>query len=134
MSEINVVAVVAAAASFVASMLWYGVFGAAMMRLQAEWRGAEEEVPDRPPVWKLLGFFTTGLIIALCVAVLVGLTDISGWSPSLGLGVLLWVGFSLTQWISSILGEGVPWKLAAIHAGDWLLHLLIISVIVGVWR
>jgi hypothetical protein len=29
--------------------------------------------------------------------------------------------------------EKVPPKLAAIHAGDWLLKLLVIAVIVSVW-
>ncbi len=30
--------------------------------------------------------------------------------------------------------ENVPWKLGAIHAGDWLATLLIISIIVALWR
>lgn len=28
----------------------------------------------------------------------------------------------------------VPWKLAAIHSGDWLVKLLVIAVILGAWR
>ena len=32
------------------------------------------------------------------------------------------------------MGEDVPVTLAAIHAGDWLLHLVIMSVIIGLWR
>jgi hypothetical protein len=30
--------------------------------------------------------------------------------------------------------ENVSWKLAAIHAGDWLAKLVIIAVLVSVWR
>jgi hypothetical protein len=33
-----------------------------------------------------------------------------------------------------VVHENVPWKLAALHAGDWLAKLLIIAVIVSVWR
>jgi hypothetical protein len=30
--------------------------------------------------------------------------------------------------------EDVPWKLAAIHARDWLIKTLLMTVILGVWR
>jgi hypothetical protein len=33
-----------------------------------------------------------------------------------------------------VLHEGVPWRLAALHAGDWLLKLVAIALIVGLWR
>jgi hypothetical protein len=33
-----------------------------------------------------------------------------------------------------VLWEKIPPKLATIHAGDWLLKLLMISAVVSVWR
>jgi hypothetical protein len=33
-----------------------------------------------------------------------------------------------------VIHENTPWKLAAIHAGDWLVKLLVVAVIVSVWR
>jgi hypothetical protein len=33
-----------------------------------------------------------------------------------------------------VLPENVPWRLAAIQAGDWPVKLLVIAVIVGFWR
>jgi hypothetical protein len=36
--------------------------------------------------------------------------------------------------LGSVVHEGVPLVLAAIHAGDWLVELLLIAVIVGAWR
>jgi hypothetical protein len=33
-------------------------------------------------------------------------------------------------WIGSVTQEDVPWRLGAIHAGDWLAKLLIITIIV----
>lgn len=30
--------------------------------------------------------------------------------------------------------DNVSWKLAAIHAGDWLVKLPLMAVILGVWR
>jgi hypothetical protein len=51
-----------------------------------------------------------------------------------GLGLLAWIGFPVMILLGSVQWEDVPWKLAAIHAGDWLVKLLILSVILGVWR
>ena len=31
----------------------------------------------------------------------------------------------------SVLHERVPWRLAAVHAGDWLLKLVAVALIVG---
>jgi hypothetical protein len=134
MFGINVAAVlVAAAASLVASMVWYGVVGGSMAKLQQQWRGAAAG-SDRPMIWTLLTFATTSLVIATAVAVLFRLTGTTGLLTSVGLGLLLWTGFCATQWVGSIIGEDVPVTLAAIHAGDWLLHMVIMSVIIGLWR
>jgi Protein of unknown function (DUF1761) len=133
MFGINVVAVlVAAAASLVASMVWYSIVGGSMVELQQQWRGAAAG-SDRPMIWTLLVFATTSLVIATVVAVLFR-TGTTGLLPSVGLGLLLWIGFCATQWVGSIIGEDVPVTLAAIHAGDWLLHMVIMSAIIGLWR
>jgi hypothetical protein len=34
----------------------------------------------------------------------------------------------------SLIHENVPTRLAAIHAGDWLIKLAVITVIAAVWR
>lgn len=47
---------------------------------------------------------------------------------------LLWLGLSAVQWVSSMVWEKVPLTMAAIHAGDWLMKLVVISAIVGAWR
>ena len=45
-----------------------------------------------------------------------------------------WVGFPVVLLAGSVLSENVPWRLAAIHAGDWLVKLLLVSCIVSFWR
>jgi hypothetical protein len=52
---------------------------------------------------------------------------------ALRLGLLVWV-FPATIPLGSVVHEGVPPALAAIHAGDWLTKLLLISVILESWR
>ena len=87
MYGINVVAVlVAAAASLVASMVWYSIVGGSMAELQQHWRGAAAG-SDRPMIWTLLVFATTSLVIATVVAVLFRLTGTTGLLPSVGLAL-----------------------------------------------
>jgi hypothetical protein len=131
-SALNPAAIVAAGmASFVASGVWYAVLNAPLTRLQRQWRGTAAAVESK---WAFAGFAGAQLVLAAVVAYLFASVGVTGLDEALPLAALLWLGFCLTQWVGSILGEGVPARLAAIHGGDWLLHLLIIGAIVGVWR
>lgn len=49
------------------------------------------------------------------------------------LAAVLWAGFPLVLWTGAMLHERTPWKLVAIHAGDWLVKLLLIAAIVTTW-
>lgn len=67
---------------------------------------------------------------------LVGLAlelDITDGIGALTLGLALWVGIPVVLWAGAIMWERVPWRMAAIHAGDRLLKVLVIAVIVSVW-
>lgn len=131
MPGINFVAVVVAAlAAFVASAVWYIVFGRELATVSAAFANGMQQ---RQP-WKLLVVLVQSLVIALVLAYLLGLIGKIGWLGALGVGVLLWIGLAAMQWVGSILWENVPLKMAAIHAGDWLVKLVLIAVIVGVWR
>ncbi len=47
--------------------------------------------------------------------------------------VALWIGFPVILLTGSVLWENVLWKVAAIHAGDWLVKMLVIPIIVSAW-
>lgn len=49
------------------------------------------------------------------------------------LGLVLWTGFPLVLLSGSVMWDRVPPVTALLHAGDWLLKLLAISAIVGMW-
>ena len=48
------------------------------------------------------------------------------------LGLALWIGFPLVLWVGAIVHEKTPVRLAAIHAGDWLVKLPAVGVLVAV--
>jgi hypothetical protein len=131
MLGINFLAVVVAAiAAFVASAAWYIVFGKELAKVSAAFaKGMQKRQP-----WKMLVVIVQSLVIALVLAYFIGLIGNVDWVGALRVGVLLWIGLAAMQWVGSILWENVPVKMAAIHAGDWLVKLVLIAVIVGVWR
>lgn len=127
MPGINFLAVVVAAAlAFVASAVWYIVFGKQLATVSAPFaQGLQRRQP-----WKLLGVMAQSLVLAYLLG-LVGKVD---WLGALGVGVLLWIGLAAMQWVGSLMWENVPVKMAAIHAGDWLLKLVLTVVIVDAWH
>jgi hypothetical protein len=129
--ETNYLAIgVAVVVAFVASTVWYTVFGAERDRLLGT-RGAASE---RPPVWMMLVELARSFVVAYVLAVLFGLVGVTGFFGAVGIGLMMWVGFPVVLLVGSVIWDKVPFKLAAIHAGDWLVKLLLMAVIVGLWR
>jgi Protein of unknown function (DUF1761) len=131
MQGMNYVAiVVAAVAAFVASVVWYALFGNAMTEL----READPAAADSgTSVWTVLFVVAQSLVVAFMLAYFVSRLGIVDWQGAVGVGALVWV-FPAAILLGSVVHEGVPLMLAAIHAGDWLVKLPLIAAIVGVWR
>jgi Protein of unknown function (DUF1761) len=131
MPEINYLAVlVAAAAAFVASAVWYIALGKELAKVTAAFAEAQQQ---RQP-WKLLVVLAEHLVIAAVLAYLIGRMGPVGLPGAAAIGALLWLGLAATQWVGAMVWEKTPWQLAAIHAGDWLVKLILIAAIVGAWR
>jgi uncharacterized protein DUF1761 len=71
---------------------------------------------------------------AIVVAGLVSIGGITSLTSALVLAIVLWIAFPVVLLVGSVTQENVPWKLGAIHAGDWLAKLVIITTIVTLWR
>ncbi|MGH8004384.1 MAG: DUF1761 domain-containing protein [Limisphaerales bacterium] len=127
--EINCWAiVVAAVAAFVTSFVWYMVFAKELAKVSTA------IAEQKPEAWKMLVEVARSLVLAFVIAYVIGLIADVNWKGAVGIGILLWIGLSAVQWVGAILWENVPLKMAAIHAGDWLVKLVLISAIVGLWR
>jgi Protein of unknown function (DUF1761) len=130
MVELNPAAIaIATVAAFVLSSAWYVAFGTRLARLSPKY--AEQA---RPPVWKVLAELGRSLVVALVAAGLSSLIRIQGLDEALLVGVALWAAFPLVLMAGAVIHEGMAVELATIHAGDWLLKLLLIAVVVGLWR
>ena len=130
MLDLNYLAVaVAAVAAVVLSTVYYTLFATQLAVLSAAYANAA-----RPPAWKVLVELARSFVVASVLAGLASLLDIVDWAGAVKLGLAMWVGFPVMLLSGSVMWEKVPSKLAAIHAGDWLVKLLVLSVIVSLWR
>ena len=59
---------------------------------------------------------------------------VADWKAAVQLGVWLWIGFVFMILVGAVVWDNVSWKLTAIHAGDWLVKLPLMAVILAVWR
>ena len=120
---------VAALAAFIVSGVWYGILGSQLAGLHPAY--ADSGSPSAKDVVVELA---RNLVVAVVLAWLADQIGANDWARAALLGFILWVGFPLIILIGSVYHEKVPVKLASIHAGDWLLKLVVIAIVVGVWR
>jgi len=125
--EMNYLAIiVAAVTAFLAAGGYYAALGKQLEKFSS--------APADMPPWLLAVEVAKHLVVAAVVAGIAAGIGITGWPPAVLLGLALWVGFPVILLLGSVVHEKVPWRLAALHAGDWLVKLLLIAVIVGVWK
>ena len=122
------VLIVAAVAAFVASVVWYTLFGSAVAALRGT--GPAESGGS---LWTMLFVIAQSFVVALMIAYLVSRLGVASLAGAVGSGALLWI-FPAAILLGSVVHEGVPPMLAGIHAGDWLAKLILIATIVGIWR
>ena|SRR5215469_15200036 len=123
---------VAAVSAFVASSVYYMVFGKSLVALLP----AESVAVGmrKVPAWKKAAEFVRGFVVAFVVAYLVAQFGVVGWTGALRLALLVWLGFPFMILTGAVLWDNRPWKFAAIHSGDWLMKLVLMTVILSMWH
>ena len=116
----------AAGAAVLCSAAWYTAWGTRLARLHAAYAG---DAP--PPLWVMPVELARSTAVATAVSVLADRTRPAGLPGAARLGLGLWGAFPVVLLTGSVVHEKVPWQLAAIHGGDWLAKLLLISAVVG---
>ncbi|WP_275004718.1 DUF1761 domain-containing protein [Promicromonospora iranensis] len=119
--------VVAAVAAFVLSSVYY------VLTTPLEQRALGERALDRgrPAPWKVVTELVRTAVVGAGFAWVAAQADLLALPSSLLLALVLWVAFPVVLLTGSIIWERVPWQTAAIHAGDWLLKLLLVATAIG---
>jgi hypothetical protein len=115
-------------AAFVASSAWYSplLFGKQFMELSGVGPSAG------PTVGKIVGELCRNLILAYVLGRFIVLLEVVDWKGALNLGLWLWIGFPVLLLSGSVMCK--TYHGCSIHAGDWLVKILLIAVILGAWR
>jgi hypothetical protein len=129
MPALNVLAIVAATVVvFLVSSAFYIALAGRLAHLSPAWADTSS-----PPAWKIAQEPVRTLVTAVVVAGTARLLGIADLAGALQLAIALWVAFPAMLLAGSVVHENVPWQLAAVHAGDWLLKLVIITLVVSLW-
>lgn len=116
----------AAVAAFVLSGGYYGALAARLARLSPAYAGQRRSAAATAAVE-----LVRNAVLALVVAGLADGLGVTAPGPALLLALALWAAFPAVLLAGSVFHERVPVALAAIHAGDWLLKLLVVTLVVG---
>jgi len=121
---------IAALSVFVISSVWYAALTPVEVRVLG---AAAPGRSGRPSGVKVLLELARNVLLGAVIAGVARACDLHGVGPVVLLGLALWLGFPFVLLTGSMMWEKVPAVTAMLHAGDWLLKLLVISVIVGLW-
>jgi hypothetical protein len=113
-------------AAFLASVAWYSppLFGDLLQSL--------DPTPP-PPSWAMLIAPLREVAASYVIAQLIVRLRWFTWRSALVLGGGLWLAFHAVMMAGAALFSGMPWTVAAIHAGDWLMKLLLMSLALSAW-
>jgi hypothetical protein len=140
MVPVNYLAVVAAAiASMVIGFFWYSkmLFGGAWMKEVGLTEAKIKENSKGNMMYALM--MVSSLVMAYVLSHVVAFSlnyfpDYTGLMAGLLSGFWIWLGFIATYAVSMVLFEGRSFKWFGISAGYYLVSLLVMGLIIGLWR
>ena len=112
---------VAVVAAFILSSAWYAVLGGVL----------NNDSPTGP--WMIPIELLRSTVPAIVVALACDRLQLDSVGALVVAALVAWVGFPVVLLSGSVLHEQVSWRVAAVHAGDWLLKLVAVTLIVGLW-
>lgn len=129
LSNINLLAVlVAGIVHMVIGLIWFmpKIFGNAW----AELTGKEMKPA---PQWIVAGIIGHQ-VMALVLAVLVKIANVTNVVGGIIVGILVWIGFMVTLEIGELIWEKIPFKLFIIRVGNQLVGLSLAGSILAIWQ
>lgn len=117
----------AAVAAFVVSSVYYAVATPLERRIV----GPVALDRGRPGPWKVLTELLRTAVVGAAFGFIAHRCDDLRIGSGVVLAIVCWVGFPVVLLTGSVIWERVHPATAAMHAGDWLVKLLLIGVILG---
>jgi len=120
--------IISALLAFSLSLAWYSP-----MMFGDIWMKYRDASIAAAPSWK---FFLAPLreILTACVlAFLIARVRPGNLGSALVLGLVLWAGFYGVQLTGAVIWDNMPWQLGAVHAGDWLMKTVFMTIVLAWW-
>ena len=124
--------VVSAVANMVIGAIWYGPIWAERwlegIGKTREWANENQ----RPTDWVLA--VLNSLLLAFFLANVMAWAGVSGFLPGLLMGLFMWLGFNGFSFAVNHAFEGRSMQLWFINSGIYLVGLLVMGIILGLWQ
>ncbi len=133
--SVSILAIIGSAiVSMILGTVWYGpLFGKMWIALEG-WSQADIEKGKKQNMTKTYAIQLVGsLVFATVLGMFARTVGALTLSDGLMVGFWAWLGFALPLLLGSVLWNGKPWKLYALHAGYNLVQFALIGAIVTLW-
>jgi len=135
MIQVNyLVIVIATAVAFLLSALYYFGFNKRIRAIRRAYSAYRTDDESLMSFIKVIVELMRTFVLAVVIAYAVTLLNLWFMNQALIVAVWLWVGFPVVLLVGAVVHEKFPVGLAVIHAGDWLIKLLLLCVIFTAWR
>lgn len=124
---------VSGVAGAVVTAIWYTLCKDVHTKLLPKGSKQIVDFKTAPISSKVLDFLR-GYVVAGALAYLVAVTNTTTLGKAAELALVLWIGFPVVLLMAPVIWGRESWKLSALHAGDWLFKLLVMTIIIGVWH
>lgn len=115
--------------AFGLSIIWYSpvLFGKI-------WVEHRKGLAPSAPQWTMLFAPFRELIVSYVLALLITRLSSVSWKKNLKLILLLWLAFHAVGMAGAIIWDNMPLKLGAVHAGDWLMKMVFMAIVLSIWH
>jgi Protein of unknown function (DUF1761) len=128
--HVNLVAVlVAGVVAFVVGWLWYSPMLFLNPWMRARGLDPASMAGGKMSMGKMVAELVRCLLLAFLLAHLVGEFHPTTWTSAVHYGIFLWVTLPVMLFWGAAMWENQPPKASIIDAGDWLVKLLVIPLI-----
>jgi len=133
---VNLIAVlVAGIVGMVIGGLWYSslLFGTTWMKLMGITTKQMKQMKKKNMTGSYIAMFIGLLVMAYVLAYVLDMMNATSVASGALGGLILWVGFIATVLLSSVFWEGRSVSLYILNAAYWLVVVVAMGAIIGVW-
>ncbi|MBI1755084.1 DUF1761 domain-containing protein [Candidatus Azambacteria bacterium] len=131
----NIIAVVVAAVvAVIVGGVWYSPFLFGKAWMEALGKNPADMKGMKMPMKSMGIQFVASFVTAYVLAHFALVWHIQTFGEAVKIGFLVWAGFYATSLMGPVLWEGRPWKLYFINAAQFLVSIVLMTAIVGLWQ